>query len=301
MPKKTFRAAIDEVSKYLFQAPDSAISGVVKGLFGDCLEGLQLSLAPNEYIHGFSRKLPDLVILAKNSGGEVNACFHIEIQTQTESNMGFRMYDYGSIIGRTLSSDGEQLITFPHQAVLYIKPDRTSDSDHSVKISIPDGQKMLYHVNTFYLSEHGTDDLVLSGMHLLLPLKLVLFQPKLKSSYASDEETKNCVQEEFRDETKEIITKINNLYLEGIINMAVKNIMLSATCEIFGQMEQKYIHNSLIVDEVFGLVRSISKMMKEEGKAEGKVEVAKALIAKGFDIEVVIELTGLDRKTIQSI
>ena len=142
-------------------------------------------------------------------------------------------------------------------------------------------------------------------MHLLLPLKLVLFQPKLKSSYASDEEAKNCVQEGFRDETKEIITKINNLYLEGIINMAVKNIMLSATCEIFGQMEQKYIHNSLIVDEVFGLVRSISKMMKEEGKAEGKaegkVEVAKALIAKGFDMEVVIELTGLDRKTIQSI
>ena len=115
---------------------------------------MQLSLAPNEYIHGFSRKLPDLVIFAKNSGGEVNACFHIEIQTQTESNMGFRMYDYGSIIGRSLSSDGEQLITFPHKATddQVIQAAKTARADDFIR-QLPKG----------YQTEVGEGGMLLSG------------------------------------------------------------------------------------------------------------------------------------------
>ena len=42
--------------------------------------------------------------------------------------------------------------------------------------------------------------------------------------------------------------------------------------------------------------RYLLKKGKNEGKREGKLEVAKKLLAKGFQIEEIIELTGLTKE-----
>jgi predicted transposase/invertase (TIGR01784 family) len=39
----------------------------------------------------------------------------------------------------------------------------------------------------------------------------------------------------------------------------------------------------------------------EEGKIEGKIEVAKELIKKGISVDVIIEVTGLSKSQIEKI
>ena len=39
----------------------------------------------------------------------------------------------------------------------------------------------------------------------------------------------------------------------------------------------------------------------EEGKIEGKIEIAKNLMSKGFDISEIVELTGIDKEELEKI
>jgi predicted transposase/invertase (TIGR01784 family) len=38
-----------------------------------------------------------------------------------------------------------------------------------------------------------------------------------------------------------------------------------------------------------------------DGKSEGKIEVAKTMLAKGFDAEMVAEITGLPLKEVKAL
>ncbi|MCP5481979.1 MAG: hypothetical protein H7A21_11135 [Spirochaetales bacterium] len=39
--------------------------------------------------------------------------------------------------------------------------------------------------------------------------------------------------------------------------------------------------------------------MRPEGRTEAKIETARAMLARGIDIETVLEITGLDRKSLE--
>lgn len=43
------------------------------------------------------------------------------------------------------------------------------------------------------------------------------------------------------------------------------------------------------------------KKGREEGLAEGKAEVARAMLGKGMEVSVISELTGLDEDAIRSL
>ena len=56
------------------------------------------------------------------------------------------------------------------------------------------------------------------------------------------------------------------------------------------------------VDAQRKVVRKIDEdKAREEGRAEGKIETAKNMLKKGFEIYLIVELTGLNRKEIEKL
>lgn len=48
---------------------------------------------------------------------------------------------------------------------------------------------------------------------------------------------------------------------------------------------------------------TIADQLREQGKAEGRtearIETARAMLARGMDMETVLEITGLDRESLE--
>jgi len=50
------------------------------------------------------------------------------------------------------------------------------------------------------------------------------------------------------------------------------------------------------------VVRKIDEdKAREEGREEGKIETVKNMFKKGFEIDLIVELTGLNRKEIEKL
>ena len=49
------------------------------------------------------------------------------------------------------------------------------------------------------------------------------------------------------------------------------------------------------------VVQEIEQKAREEGEVKGRTEVAKAMLARGMDIAVVSEVTGLSLEEVQSL
>jgi predicted transposase/invertase (TIGR01784 family) len=45
----------------------------------------------------------------------------------------------------------------------------------------------------------------------------------------------------------------------------------------------------------------VRQMDRDEGRKEGKIETAKNMLKKGFEIDLIVELTGLNRKEIEKL
>jgi predicted transposase/invertase (TIGR01784 family) len=77
-------------------------------------------------------------------------------------------------------------------------------------------------------------------------------------------------------------------------------LQLFETAEIskFSQQEYLEYENSL---KYYRDMKNSLDTAKEEGKIEGKIEIAKNMISKGMEISLISEITGLTEKEIKEL
>lgn len=64
---------------------------------------------------------------------------------------------------------------------------------------------------------------------------------------------------------------------------------------------QKYLEDMTTKEDIQRMIAYAEDHGREEGKAEGKVEIAKAMLSKGMDVETISELTGLTSEAILAL
>jgi len=123
--------------------------------------------------------------------------------------------------------------------------------------------------------EEGSKDLLLDFLNQLLPPHHQIASLQFKN------------QENLNDTTKEC-TAIFDIYCQFEI------------AEISHLKPEQYenYHKSLLE---YWEVKNVKDMAFNEGKAEGKIEVAKALKLQGIDIEVIAATTGLTKDEINKL
>ena len=321
------RIQIDETAKYIFSASKPAIIDLITGIFHVPLdrENVEVSLVSGEFISGtspFSKYLADIVLEIRRAS-DTELLVHIEIQTGHDSMMDIRMVRYGYLIGESRSAvtpDRIRVITIPHQVVLYLEEDKRITDELTVRIVLPDGKELDYRVLVLKFYELTVEKLKDMNLYLLFPLILMKYRKKLTALSRQkrlNQETFDTLVQEILDEIGRI-TALSEKYLEnGVIDERTKDIILSATIEIYNQLHEKYINDNKVKGKVEKMIESVMQKRynvgleegktegivegKIEGKKEAMVEIAKNLIMLGMEDSFIVQATGLTLEEIRQI
>ena len=316
------RAAIDETAKFLFDASDHAIIDFISRIFSIHIDKAtaEITRVSSEYIShpGFSRHLPDIVLAVHDKTGP-DPLFHIEIQTEHDGMMDLRMVKYGYLIGASRSQmdeDDTRIISIPHQVVIYLEEHKRIRDELKVKIIFPDESDVDYIVPVFRLYAYSAYELSEMDLYLVIPLVLVKYRKRFdiicRRKNLNQEEFDALVQDVLQD--IEQITTITGTYEEnGVMDEKTKDIILSATIELYTQLHQKYIRDSKSKERVENMIESVTQKIskkwhmigikegKREGIAEGVKIVAKNLLMIGTADEVILKATGLTPDELDTI
>jgi len=316
------RALIDETAKFLFDASDQALLDFICRIFSIQInkETAEIIRVSSEFIShpGFSRHFPDIV-LAVHDGTGPDPLFHIEIQTEHDGMMDLRMVKYGYLIGASRSQMDEndtRIISIPHQVVIYLEDHKRIRDDLKIKIIFPNESEVHYTVPVFRLYAYSAYELGEMDLYLVIPLVLV----KHRKRFDHICRWKNLNREEFDAIVRDVLQDIEQITIvtgtfeeKGVMDEQTKDIILSATMELYTQLHQKYIRDTRSKEKVENMIESVTQKIskkwytigveegiekgKEEGIEQGKLEearnIARNLIKLGLEDEYIEKATGL--------
>ena len=185
-----------------------------------------------------------------------------------------------------------------------------------------------YTVPVFRLYAYSAYELGEMDLYLVIPLVLVKYRKRFdhicRRKNLNQEEFDAIVQDVLQD--IEQITTITGTFEEkGVMDEQTKDIILSATMELYAQLHQKYIRDTRSKERVENMIESVSQKIskkwhtigieegiekgiekglekgKEEGIAEGVKIVAKNLLMIGTADEVILKATGLTPDELDTI
>lgn len=150
----------------------------------------------------------------------------------------------------------------------------------------------------------------------LTPLVLVKYRKRFETLCRQ----KNLNREEFdaivRDvlqDIEEIISISGKCEDKGVMDEQTKDVILSATMELYNQLHQKYIQDNESRKKVENMIESVTQKISkkwhqigiEEGAEQGKIEearnIARNLIMLGMEDEFIKKATGLSGDEIRRL
>lgn len=325
------RAKVDEIVKYLFSAPPRAIIPLLNTIFHLDLDPdiVSLRFVQNEFIEEFRVKVPDLVMSVTNSDQDEQT-IHIEVQTRNSSEIHIRMFTYGYHIANSMPEEknGQIILRFPKQVVVFIEENTAIPDTLSLTLILPDESEAEYCIPAFKLWEYTPEEFIHEELYILLPLSIFRFRKKLESLKRSGKLTLKEIEsmgEIMIQRMSFLVSEVNALYLDGKIDEKTRDIIFSATKEISNYINAKYLKRKPIQKKVTNMIKSVMEEVKKEGykegekkgiekgiergiekgiekgRKEGMLIIAKKLLAKGMDLDMVSEMTELPKDLLLKI
>lgn len=243
-----------------------------------------------------------LVDVPLKDGSDTWILLHLEIQGKSGENLAFRMYHYRSLIF--------VMYKRPMAALAIITDDRpTVEETHYSENTYE--TRIDYRYNRLVLKELNDEELFASEN----PFDLALFAAKKSLIHKNDEKRKYMYQKELirllknRNWSQEdrydlflFIDRIVALKDEALIGDIRKDgdelwegedYMPITTAE---RAERTYTHRGYRM----GIAQGIEKGI-EKGERLGKLETARKMLARGMDVSLIVDLTGLSEDDIQAL
>lgn len=114
-------------------------------------------------------------------------------------------------------------------------------------------------------------------------------------------------------DVEEIISISGKCEDKGVMDEQTKDVILSATMELYNQLHQKYIQDNESREKVENMIESVTQKISkkwhqigiEEGAEQGKIEearnIARNLIMLGMEDEFIKKATGLSGDEIRRL
>lgn len=296
---------MDQIVKSLFNVSHKAMLGVINECFGKNYIPEEVSierLDPN-----FIKENLDFEVIEADIILKINDVkYHIEFQTVNDKKMEIRLFEYGFYIAKedaAVADDGMMTIRIPNQAVIFIEEDK-SIRDQRMRIIFPNGEEMIYDVETMRFWEYSIEDIKEKKMYNLLPLTIFKHRKtlqKLTNKKPKLESEKQSLLEDINRISKEVKQLIAYHELEG---EDVHKIALAMT-NLTEYLNATYIKDDNFGKEVINVTKTLyDPLVKEEGIKEGIKEgiykVAKALLDI-LDDETIAVKTGLSKEEVQQL
>ena len=210
-----------------------------------------------------------------------NIIFHVEMQSDNDPAMLYRMLNYLAETHKEYNNPVYQVVIYigkdklKMQNSLYFKLDGTIGIDYKYKII----------------------DFTEISKEVILNLDKVDFLPMLVLTKVEGEP-----EEHLKSTVNIIMEKSQNLDINTKRNLLLKTEILSGIKFSKELIERIFmeVEKMLVLEKSEGYKRIVEKGI-EKGKKVEKLEIAKKLLKKGLDIELIIDSTGLSKKEIENL
>ena len=159
------------------------------------------------------------------------------------------------------------------------------------------------------LANYTIDELFEKQFYILIPFHIFNYEQQF-SVYNKDKEK----LEEFMDEQRRVVDRLNALNEQGLITGYEKNKLMVCTRNVFEKITEKYDRIKEAGEEMYGPIivtdydiaheEGIKQGLKqglEQGEKNKAKAIAKKMKQQGMDTFTITELTGLSDEEIQAL
>lgn len=291
---------LDQIIKSLFEVSSKAMIGVINECFGKNYNAQEVTIEridPNFIKENMDYEVIKADIILKID----EAKYHIEFQTLNDKSMEIRLFEYGFYLARQEAEVEEGIMTLrmPNQAVIFIE-ENANIRQQRMRIVFPNGEEMIYDVETIRFWEYSITELRERRMYNLLPLTIFKHRKVLQriaGKLPQLKEEKKQLLKDINEISQEVKVLIAHHELEG---EDVHKIALAMT-NIAEYLNSKYMKDAELEEEVICMTKTLyDPLVEERGRREGIKEgikeerftIARALLDI-LDNETIALKTGL--------
>lgn len=212
--------------------------------------------------------------------------FHLEGQSTENEIMTIRMFEYGmaSAMDERQYEDYHLTLTFPKQAVIYLR-DKVNTPDHlPVTVLFPDGQKVDYAIPTIRQLRYTPEELQKSGMSLLLPFQILRLESLAKQVSKKEEADIVLFTKRYEMLLDHVLWQMNQIYQSGMLSSDEYNRLLSiletlSDYTFKNRAVQKGVEE-INMKKITFRYQEINREAKERAEREVRQEVQQQLVEK---------------------
>ena len=262
----------DDVFRTLLNDCGSLILPVINEMFGEHYTGEEKIIsAPNEHFmdrqDGGEKRITDSSFLVV---GETKKRYHIECQSTPDHSMLVRLFEYDSQIALDDGEIRDSVLTvaFPHTDVLYLRHNRNTPEELTVRMTTPGGE-VSYPVPVMKAQTYPIEEIFQKDLLFLLPFHIFAFESRF-SRYERD----RWELEGLKARYEEVMERLEGLRNNGRITEFTAYDLVYLSKKVLDHIAAKYRNVRKGVKEVMGgqVLDVPGARFWREGKAEGKVE-----------------------------
>lgn len=232
----------------------------------------------NEHYEKYGKIITDSIIRISRH------IYHLECQSQKDSEMVIRMFEYDISIALEHASDSGEIweIEFPQSCVLYVRNHRTLPQYHEAIVRFSDGQQVIYRIPIIHAQHYTVNDMFEKKLLILLPYHILRYEHFLRSN-KTNEKKLNQLLDDYR--------KINERLTDTCEKEKKSEFYTDMIClikEIADHVIPKENEARKGVDEIMGgnILTLPSDLIREEraaGREEGLVTGREEGLATGLE------------------
>lgn len=236
--------------------------------------------------------------------------YHIECQSNADSNMVVRMieYDFAIALEDALAKGKPYRLEFPASCVLYLRHNNATPDALSMEVVLPNGDTFDYSVRVFKAQTVGKEELFQKRLLILLPYYLMRYERELASIDGDEEWTVRLIAEctELRieladatlgrgddllyEELTELIIRVSDYLTRAneALQKKVRAAMGGEVLELLNDRAERMAREAEERGLADGMKRGMERGL-EQGMKQGASDLAELLRARGVEEDLIEE------------
>ena len=284
----------DDVFRTLLNDCSSLIIPVINEVFHERYSGKEeVVFSSNEHFMNRQGGNEDERITDSNFKivGTVTKKYHLECQSNIDSSMLVRLFEYDTQIALDEGEIKENVltVTFPHSAVLYLRCNESTPDKMKIKMVTPGGE-VTYDIPLMKSQQYTLDEIFEKRLLLLIPFYIFSHEKRFEE-YENDETKLKLLQEEY----ELIKNRLEELMNQGEISEYMKCTISDMSNKVLEHIAVKYDSVKKGVQSVMGgkvleyEAKAIRNEGLEEGMEKGMEKGINALVSTLKDMNVPIQ------------
>jgi len=242
--------------------------------------------------------------------------FHAEIQSSPDSDMVFRMFDYGyrhALVHRKSVTIDTLELDFPDPVVIYLRNSEKTPTTFTINLNFPRNKAFSYKIPVKRIGDYTPDSLINGSLYALGPFYPMKYEKALTGEHGKE------IAQRLADELTLILDWIDEKVEKGDISKSYAALFTNGLMKTMSKVTSKAkIVDKEAIDKVMENVQTRRYVLdplnwreegreqgrevgREEGKTQSRLETARRMKRKNLPIETIHEFTDLPIEEIQAL